>query len=51
MKSSLLNQYDSTIVETFIFGSNGHNDAEIALITESAIEYIITTKIFIAQLL
>ena len=46
-----MNQDDSTIVETFIFGSNGLNEEENALIIESAIEYIITTERFIPPLL
>ena len=51
IKHSLLNQNDSTIVETFLFGSNGLNDEENALTIESTSEYIITTKRFIAPLL
>ena len=51
MKRSLLNQNDSIIVETLLFGSNGLNDEETAWIIESTIEYIITTERFIAPLL
>ena len=36
------------LVETFLFGLNGLNDEENALIIESTIEYIITTQMFIA---
>ena len=51
IKRYLLNQNDSIIVETLVFGSNGLNDEENALIIESTIEYIITTKRFVAPLL
>ena len=36
---SLLNQNDSTIVETLFFGSNGLNGEKNAWIIESTIEY------------
>ena len=51
IKRSLLNQNDSIIVETLLFGSNGLNDEENACIIESTIEYIITTGRFITTLL
>ena len=51
VKHSLLNQNDATIVETFLFGSNGLNEKENALVTESRIEYIIAPERFIAPLL
>ena len=51
IKGSLLNENDSMIVETLLFGSNSLNDEENAFITESAIEYIITTERFITPLL
>ena len=51
IKSSLLNQNDSMIVETLLFGSNSLNDKESAFITESTIEYITTTERFITPLL
>ena len=41
---SLLNQNDSIIVETILFGSNGLNDEENACIIESTIEYSSTGK-------
>ena len=50
-KRSLLNQNDSIIVETLLFGSTGLNDEENACIIESTIEYIITTERFITPLL
>ena len=51
IKRSLLNQNDSIIVGTLLFVSNGLNDEENACITESTIEYIITTERFITPLL
>ena len=51
MKRSLLNQNDSIIVETLLFGSNGLNDEENTWIMESTIEYIITTERLITPLL
>ena len=42
IKCSLLNQNDSIIAETLLFGSNGLNDKENAWIIESTIEYIVT---------
>ena len=51
MKRSLLNQNDSIIVETLLFGSNGLNDEENTWIIELTIEYIITTERFITPLL
>ena len=51
MKRPLLNQNDSVIVETLLFGSNGLNDEENAWIKESTIEYIVTTARFITLLL
>ena len=51
IKRSLLNQNDSIIVETLLFGSTGLNDEENACIIESTIEYIITTERFITPLL
>ena len=48
IKSSLLNQNDLLIVETLLFGMNDLNDEENARITESKINYIITTERFIA---
>ena len=50
-KRSLSNQNDSIIVETLLFGSTGLNDEENACITESTIEYIITTERFLTPLL
>ena len=50
-KRSLLNQNDSIIVETLLFGSNGLNDEENAWIIGSTIEYFITTERFITLLL
>ena len=50
IKRSLLNQNDSIIVETFLFGSINLIDKENALITETTIKYIITMKSFIALL-
>ena len=46
IKRSLLNQNDSIIVETLIFGSTGLNDEENACIIESTPEYITTTEIY-----
>ena len=46
MKRSLLNQNDSIIVETLLFGSNGLNNGENAWIIESTVKYIITTERF-----
>ena len=40
IKRSLMNQNHVTIVETFLFGSNGLNGKNNALITESTIESI-----------
>ena len=51
IKRSLLNQNDSIIVETLLFGSNGLNNEENVWIIESTIGYIITTKRFITPLL
>ena len=51
IKRSLLNQNDSIIVETLLFGSNGLNDEDNAWIIELTIEYIITTERFITPLL
>ena len=51
IKHSSLNQNDSILVETLLFGSNGLNDEENACIIESTIEYIITTERFITPLL
>ena len=51
IKRSLLNQNDSIIVETILFGLTGLNDEENACIIESTIEYIITTERFITPLL
>ena len=51
MKRSLLNQNDSIIVKTLLFGSKGLNYEENARIIESTIEYIITTERFITPLL
>ena len=51
IKRSLLNQNDSIIVETLLFGSTSLNDEENAFILESTIEYIITTERFITPLL
>ena len=42
---------DAAIVETFLFGSNGLNEIENALIIESIIEYITTKVRFIAPFL
>ena len=42
---------DETITKIFLFGSNGLNEKENALITESTVEYIITTEGFTAPLL
>ena len=50
IKRSLLNQNDSIIVETLLFGSTGLNDEENACIIES-MEYITTTEKFITPLL
>ena len=50
-KRSLLNQNNSIIVETLLFGSNGLNDEENAWIIGSTIEYFITTERFITLLL
>ena len=50
IKRSLLNQNDSIIVGTLLFVSNGLNDEENPCITESTIEYIITTERFITPL-
>ena len=44
IKRSLLNQNDSIIVETLLFGSNGLNDEENTCIIEPTIEYITTTE-------
>ena len=46
IKHSLLNQNNSIIVETLLFGSNSLNDEEYACIIESTIEYITTTERF-----
>ena len=51
MKRSLLNQSNSIMVETLLFGSTGLNEEENACIIESTIEYIITTERFITPLL
>ena len=51
IKRSLLNQNDSTIVETLLFGSSGLNDEKNTCIIESTIEYIITTERLITPLL
>ena len=51
IKRSLLNQNNSIIVETLLFGSTGLNDEENACIIESTIEYITTTERFITPLL
>ena len=51
IKCSLLNQNDSIIVETLLFGSTAINDEDKACIIESTIEYIITTERFITPLL
>ena len=51
IKRSLLNQNDSIIVETPLFGSNGLNNKENSCIIESTIKYIITTERFITPLL
>ena len=51
IKRSLLNQNDSIIVETLLFGSNGLNGEKNTWIIESTIEYIITTERFITPLL
>ena len=51
IKRSLLNQKDSIIVETLLFGSTGLNEEENACIIESTIEYIITMERFITPLL
>ena len=51
IKRSLLNQNDSIIVETLLFGSNSLNDEENACIIKSTIKYIITTERFIKPLL
>ena len=46
IKRSLLNQNDSIIVETLLFGSTGLNNKENVCIIESTTEYIITTERF-----
>ena len=51
IKRSLLNQNDSIIAETLLFGSTGLNDEENACIIKSTIDYIITTERFITPLL
>ena len=51
IKSSLLNENGSTVVETFLFGSNGLSDKKNQLIIESTVEYIITTGRFVASFL
>ena len=51
IKRSLLNQKDSIIVETLLFGSNGLNDEENAWIIQSTVEYIVTTERFVTSLL
>ena len=51
IRCSLLNQNDSIIVETLLFGLNALNDEENAWIMESTIEYIITTERFLTPLL
>ena len=51
VKHSLLNQNDATIVETFLFGSNGLNEKGNTLVIESRSEYIIALERFIAPLL
>ena len=51
IKRSSLNQNDSLMVETLLFGSNGLNEEENAWIMESTIEYIINTERFITPLL
>ena len=51
IKCSLLNQNNWIIVETFLFGLNGLNDKENALIIESTIKYIIIMERFVASLL
>ena len=51
IKCSLLNQNDSIIAETLLYGSNDLNDEENAWIIESAIKYIITTERFVTPLL
>ena len=51
IKRSLLNQNDSVILETLLFGSNGLNEEENTWITESTIEYIIAKERFITPLL
>ena len=50
IKRSLLNQNDLIIVETLLFVSNCLNDEENPCITESTIEYIITTERLITPL-
>ena len=46
-----MQQNDATVVETFLFGSNGLNNKENAMIIESTIKYIITIERSIASLL
>lgn len=41
MKRSLLNQTESTMVEIFLFGSNGLNEEDNAVIIQSTMKYII----------
>ena len=48
---SLLNQNDSIIVESLLFGLIGLNDKQNASIIESTIEYVITTERLITPLL
>ena len=43
IKHSLLNQNDSIIVKTLLFGLNGLSDKENALIIKLTIKHIITT--------
>ena len=43
IKRSLLNQNDSIIVKTLLFGLNGLNDKENAMIIKLTIKHIITT--------
>ena len=50
IKRSLLNQKDSIIVETLLFGSNVLNDEENAWIIQSTVEYIVTTERFVTTL-
>ena len=51
IKHSLLNQNDSVIVETLLFGLTALNGEENACIIESTIKYIITIERFITPLL